>query len=65
MRNPKRLDKFYKELCEIHKKECPDWRFSQFIMNFLSWYGKDPFYLEEDNFLEKIKEFVDTFNLSF
>ena len=21
----------------------PDWRFGQFIMNFLSWYGRDPF----------------------
>lgn len=57
MRDPNRLDKFYDELKEIHKKEFPDWRFGQFIMNFLSWNG-DPFYLEENKFLERVKEYV-------
>lgn len=58
MRDPKRLDKFYEELKNIHKKEFPDWRFGQFIINFLSWYGQDSFYLEEGKMLAKIKEFV-------
>lgn len=59
MRNPNRLDNFYEKLKNIHKTEFPDWRFGQFIINFLSWYGQDPFYLEESKMLAKIQEFVD------
>ena len=58
MRNPDRLDAFYEHVRDIHKNYFPDWRFSQFISNFLCWYGKDPFYLEEGDFLEKLKEFT-------
>ena len=57
MRDPDRLDSFYDELKEIHKNFFPDWRFSQFFMNFCSWYG-DPFYLEEDRFLAKVKNYI-------
>ncbi len=58
MRDPKRLDTFYNELKQIHKEYFPDWRFGQLLCNFLSWYGRDPFYMEEDAFMKKIKEFV-------
>ena len=57
MRDPARLDKFYKELLRIHKTYCPDWRFMQFISNFVCWYGNDPFYMEEQKVLEKLKEY--------
>lgn len=57
MRDPKRFDKFYEELKKIHSQYFPDWRFGQFMINFMSWYG-DPFYLEEDKFMTKINEFV-------
>ena len=57
MRDPKRFDKFYEELKEIHSQYFPDWRFGQFMINFMSWYG-DPFYLEEDDFMKKVEEFV-------
>ena len=57
MRNPNRLDNFYEELKQIHKKYFPDWRFGQFIVNFLSYCG-DPFYMEEDRFIEKVKEYI-------
>lgn len=57
MRDINRLDSFYEELKQIHKENFPDWRFGQFIMNFLSYAG-DPFYMEEDRFITKIKEFV-------
>ena len=59
MRNPDRLDDFYKELGRIHKEYFPDWRYGQFIVNFLRWYGRDPFFLEEDAMLKKIYEFVE------
>ena len=60
MRDPARLDNFYDKLKEIHKENFPDWRFSQFMINFLSWYGSDPFYLEENRFLERLEEYVNT-----
>jgi hypothetical protein len=58
MRDAARLDTFYEQLKEIHKKNFPDWRFGQFMSNFCSWYGMDIFYLEEDRFLEKVAHFI-------
>ena len=59
MRDPARLDNFYNDLCKIHKENFPDWRFSQFIINFLYWNG-DCFYLEEDDFLKRVKKYIDS-----
>ena len=58
MRDPNRLDAFYNELAKIHKESFPDWRFGQFIDNFLAWYGRDPFYLEEEKFLAEVRNYV-------
>ena len=58
MRNPDRLDGFYLELKEIHKRSFPDWRFGQFMMNALGWIGQyqiDPFFPEEDKILNYFK----------
>ena len=37
MRDPNRLDDFYKRICEIHKEKVPDWRFGQLCSNFFGW----------------------------
>ena len=58
MRDPDRLDYFYEVLKKDHKNYFPDWRFGQLIYNFLGWYGADPFYLEEDAFLQEWKKFI-------
>lgn len=58
MRDPNRLDNFYEQMKQIHKENFPDWRFGQFMMNFLSWYGRDPFYIEENKFIEKLNIYV-------
>jgi len=59
MRNPERLDTFYDELKEIHKKYFPDWRFGQFIENIRRMTrANDLFYYEEDSFLELVKSFI-------
>lgn len=62
MRDPKRLDKFYDELKEIHKKYYRDWRVGQYFCNFFGWlYSEkkmDPFFPEEDQMLEYIKEYA-------
>ena len=61
MRDINRLYDFYNKLREIHKK-VPDWRFGQFILNFMSWYYNryhiDIFYVEETEILSAIEEFI-------
>ena len=60
MRDPNRLYPFYQQLTEVHQRTFPDWRFGQFMINFLSWVQSekcDPFFPEEDKMLEYIKEY--------
>ena len=57
MRNPDRIDSFMTQLGEMWKKFFPDWRFGQLMVNFMREFG-DPFYMEEDMFLEKMADFV-------
>ena len=61
MRNPNRLDEFYDELKELHKKYCPDWRFGQFCSNFFGWlYSEkkiDLWFPEEKEMIKHIEEF--------
>lgn len=59
MRDPARLNNFYEKLKAYHRAYFPDLRFGQLINNFLSWAGTDGFYLEEDKFLEKFKEYIE------
>ena len=62
MRNPNRLDSFYDEIKEIHKKSFPDWRFGQLMSNFLGWLysvkGRDPFFPEEEDMVKYFKEYA-------
>ena len=62
MRNINRLDNFYNELKDIHKK-IPDWRFGQLIINFQRWCNTvkkipDIFYLEENELVSLLKEYI-------
>ena len=62
MRDPNRLYKFYNTLLNKHLSTCPDWRFSQLMLNFFIWhknkYKTDGFYIEEDVFLTRFDEFI-------
>lgn len=64
MRDVNRLDSFYAELKEIHKHSFPDMRFGQFMMNALGWINstkkRDPFFPEEDEMLDLIKEYANS-----
>ena len=64
MRKVERLDKFYDELKEIHKKSFPDMRFGQLMMNFLGFVNstkkRDPFFPEEDEMVEPFKEYANS-----
>lgn len=67
MRDVDRLDKFYDELKEIHKKNFPDWRFGQMITNVLGdWQAKnkrDIFFLEEDEMIQIFRDYVKAGNM--
>ena len=62
MRDINRLDKFYDELKEIHKKHFPDWRFGQLLVNVLAdWQTKtkrDIFFPEEDEMIQIFRDYV-------
>ncbi len=66
MRNPNRLNNLYDELKNIHKTYIPDWRFGQFMINFINWYynkyKNDIFYIEDNKILTYIKEYINEFN---
>lgn len=62
MRNPNRLYEFYAELQRIHIEHFPDWRFGQFMINFLNAAERDPFFLEEDECLYRLRKFAGEFN---
>lgn len=57
MRDIDRIDIFCDELAAIWKEKCSDWRFGRLMINFLGWYGKDPLYIEENDFIEKLRKF--------
>lgn len=57
MRKVERIDEFTEKMAKLWKEYVPDWRFGQLMFNFLSTIG-DPFYLEEDEFIAKLEEYV-------
>lgn len=64
MRDKNRLDEFYNQLHDIHKKSFPDYRFGQFVNNIFNWiactYNRDVFFIEEGEMLKLIKEYANT-----
>ena len=62
MRDPNRLYKFYENLRDMHMTYLPDWRFGQFISNFIDWYyvtyHRDIFFVEDDKMSEIFTEYL-------
>ena len=63
MRDVNRLNSLYDNIKNLHKTFVPDWRFGQFILNFISWYASkyhnDIYYIEDDKIYHYIREFID------
>ena len=62
-RKAERLDSLYDTLHTIHKKYFTDWRFGQFISNFMNWCIQtqrcgDIFFPEDNKWELWIKEYV-------
>ena len=58
MRDIERIDVICDKLKEMWKK-FPDWRFTQMIVNFMSYVGSDCFYMEDEEFIEKLNQFIE------
>ena len=62
MRDPNRLYSFYAELQRVHITHFSDWRFGQFMNNFLGWIMTskdiDFFFTEESQMLDYLYEYV-------
>jgi len=54
MRDPNRIDGLYKRLAALHRT-VPDQRMSQFLINLLSSFETDPFYMEDDEFMSALE----------
>ena len=68
MRDPKRLDSFYNDLCLLHKQCFPQLRFGQLCSNFFGWLyakkGIDLFFPEEQQMLEYFREYCEQYSSS-
>ena len=62
MRDKKRIRKFCDELATLWENNAPDWRFGQLMYNIfdeMSASGRDPFFPEEDEMMEILREFLE------
>lgn len=57
MRDPARIPLIWTAFERAHAIY-PDWRFGQFLSNFLGWYGRDPFFPEDDDWLKIIDQYI-------
>ena len=58
MRDPNRLDGFYKRLYQLHKEYAPDLTIVQFLLKFFDQYMRDPFFPEEDELQAAFEEWA-------
>lgn len=62
MRDIKRIYEFSNDMATLWAEKIPDWRFGQFMSNFLSWVmsekNVDIFFPEEDEMMKYMKEFL-------
>lgn len=61
MRDPQRIKPFCSKLRKYWEERIPDWRFGQFMSNFLGWVvsetHKDIFFIEEDEMSELLDKY--------
>ena len=65
MRDPKRIYPTTQALADIWL-DLPDWRFGQLMYNFqatMKREGRDIFFMEEAEFVQRLREYVDQFKL--
>ena len=58
MRDSNRLDNSYEEIKELHRMLSPDLRIGQFLLNFIESQSKDLYYMEDREFIQKLRDYV-------
>lgn len=58
MRDTNRIHETTEKLSILWKEYFPDWRLGQLINNLSRWSENDLFYLEEDDFIELLIDFI-------
>lgn len=61
-RDINRIEPFMQELTKIWKEQCPHWRFGQLVENVLNSFETDPWFMEEDEMLKRIKKYFNIEN---
>lgn len=57
MRKKERIKPFLDELGKIWEENVPDWRFGQLMSNVLNSFDIDPFFIEENEMLNRFKDY--------
>ena len=58
MRDPNRVYAICTRLAQAWEKNVPDWRLTQLFVNFMSHMRSDCFYMEDEDFITRLEEFL-------
>ena len=58
MRDPNRVYAICTRLAETWGKNVADWRLTQLFVNFMSHMRSDCFYMEDEDFIMRLEEFL-------
>ena len=59
MRDKERIFPICAVIGHAWREVCPDWRFMQLMNNFIGWLGTPSFYMEDEDFIKKFKQFME------
>lgn len=59
MRDIKRINKVLLEIRNLWEDNVPDWRLAQLFCNLQSYKGSDLYYMEDEELVELIKEYLE------
>ena len=59
MRDINRIKPFLDEIGKLWEENAVDWRFGQLISNVFGSFDRDPWFMEEDEMLERFQKYFD------
>lgn len=59
MRDIKRINKVLLEIRNLWEDNVPDWRLAQLFCNLQGYKGSDLYYMEDEELVELIKEYLE------
>ena len=58
MRDPNRIYTICFQIAKVWHDNVSDWRFTQLFVNFMGHMQSDCFYMEDEDFIMKLEEFL-------